>query len=115
MNLKPHQFTAQPALIALFARFYRPSRMIQIRPPPRVHMNHQVQHAVALQHALARLHGYIVARFDGQGGIDFDMRVGHDQIAHLARAHVVNVAHAGSFQQGLADGGDFFIICRAVH
>jgi len=67
-------------------------------------MGHQVQHAVALQHALARLNGDVVAGFHGDLGIDLDVRIHDDHVAHLARAHVMHIAHAGGVDQGLADG-----------
>ena len=77
--------------------------MVQIRALPRVHVGHQVQHAVPLHHAAASLHGDVVPRLHGELRVHLDVRVGHDHVAHLAGAHIVHIAHAGSLGQRAAD------------
>lgn len=67
-------------------------RVIQVRTPPRVHMGHQVQYAMARQYALPCRDGNIVTGLDGDAGIEFDMCVHHNQVAHLAGVYIVYTA-----------------------
>jgi hypothetical protein len=41
-----------------------------------IHMGHEIEYAVALHDGLARCYGNVVALFDSEQGIDFDMCVG---------------------------------------
>ena len=89
--------------------------MVQVGLAPRVHMGHEVEHPVALQHALARQHRNVMARLDGEGRIHLQMGVHHNHVAHLARAHIVHAAHARRLQQRLANGLHFLFVHRSVH
>jgi len=89
--------------------------VVQIRVLERVHMRHEVENAVVLQHAPLGGHGDVVARLDGQFGVDFDVRVDHDQVPHLARPQVVHVPDAGRSQERASNGVHLDRIRRPVH
>ncbi len=101
------QLMGPPTLLALSpwgraagtSPFRRIATVVQIRALERVHMTHEIQHAVPLQHASSSRHGDFVARFDGQVCIDLDVRINHDKIAHLARTQVVHISDAGRFNE----------------
>ena len=89
--------------------------MVRIGPAPGTEVRHQVEHAVALHHALAGRRGNVVPGFDRHRGIDFEMRIDHDLVAHLAGADVVQGMNAGRLDQCGPDGLDFLVVDRAVH
>ena len=89
--------------------------MVQIGSFPWVNMRHQIQDAVALQDVLAGEDGDVVAGFDGDVGVDLDVRVHHDHVAHFAGVYVMNIANAGGVEQSLANRGDFLLVHGAIH
>lgn len=93
----------------------RRRRMVQIRPPPRVHVRHQVEHAVALQHTVARRHRNVVTGLHADLGIDFDVRVNHDHVTHLARPNVVHATDAVRLLQRAPNGLNLLLVDGTVH
>ena len=53
--------------------------------------------------------------FDRDGGVNLQVSVDDDQVAHFSRVQVVNVADAGSLEQRLANRRDFDRIRRSIH
>ena len=70
---------------------------------------------MTLQHPLPRRDGDVVAGLDIDRGIQLDVRVNDDHVAHLARANVVDATHAGCFDKGAADGLDLLLVHGSVH
>ena len=78
-------------------------------------MGHQVEHAVALQHPLARCDRDVIAGLDADRGINLEVRIDDDHVAHLAGSHIVNVADARCLDQRSTYRLDLGLIGRAVH
>ena len=77
-------------------------------------MRHEIEHAVALEHALPRRDRDAVAGLDCERGVDFDVRVDDDQVAHLAGAQVVHAVDARRLEQCAPDCLDLLLGGRAV-
>ena len=71
-----------------------PYGRICIDPLVRVHVGHDIEHTMARQDALARNDCNVVPRFEGDRGVDLNVNIGNDHVAHLARAQVVDANDA---------------------
>ena len=65
--------------------------------------------ATAMTLATAGADGFLgflddgVSRFDGDVGVDLDMNIDHQHVAHLARAHIMDATHTGGFLNRVND------------
>ena len=81
--------------------------VIQIRPPIRINMRHDIQHAVMTHDPISCFDRDVVAGLDADAAVDLDMRIDHNHVAHLARAQIVHAVDAACGKQGLAYRIDF--------
>ena len=78
-------------------------------------MDHQAQHRMGLHDTAARLDGDVVTRLDAEGGLDLQMHIGRDQVAHAAGAQLMHPDDAGRGGQRGVNGLDLVGLDRAVH
>ncbi len=78
-------------------------------------MRHDVEDAMSLHDLAAGFDGDVMPGFDAECGVDFQVHIHQEHVAHLAGSQVMNAGDARCLEQGLADRFDLVVVGSAIH